>query len=90
VANFDRLSHTVAKLAMAEANTPGWVIHRTLDDIPIVEPKDKSYARDFGTAFKSICEKAKIRTAENCPKNEKLLNCRLEVQFLGWALTPRL
>jgi hypothetical protein len=83
VANFDRLSHTVARLAMAEADTPGWVIHRTLDDIPIVEPKDKGYAKDFGKAFKSICEKASIRIAENCPRNEKAFELQTRGTVLG-------
>jgi hypothetical protein len=83
VANFDRLSHTVARLAMVEADTPGWVINRTLDDIPIVEPENKHYAREFGAAFKKICHAASIRIAENCPRNEKAFELQTRGTVLG-------
>jgi hypothetical protein len=71
VANFDRLGNTIVALSVAKSGIPRQNVHRTLDDIPVVAPKNSDFTQKFGMALKEICEKSGIKIADNCPKNEK-------------------
>jgi hypothetical protein len=71
VSNFDRLGNTLLELAVIKSGFPRGKVHRTLDDIPLVAPCGSDAAKNFGIAFKNVCEKAGVKIATNCPKNEK-------------------
>jgi hypothetical protein len=89
VSNFDRLSNTVVRLAIAESKLPPNAVHRCLDDIPVVSPASSDYTEKFGRALKRICSDCNILIAENCPHNEKAFENQTQGTVLGVGFDSR-
>jgi hypothetical protein len=70
-ANFDEVASTVLDLAKSESNTPGVMIHRTLDDVAAVCPADKDWNKQFTDTYKRLATKINVQLTEECPNKEK-------------------
>jgi len=97
VAAFDRLGRVIADLALATCNLPRRFLHRTLDDLPIVTPRDSSEGPKFAEAYRMTCEQVGISLAQNCPLLEKafedstvgtVLGIRFCTTDLSWSISP--
>jgi hypothetical protein len=71
VANFDRLAKTLVDLTCLDCSIPPWLVIRTLDDIPVVSPKNTNWTKEFSVKFKSLCAKLNVPLASNCPDKVK-------------------
>ncbi len=98
VAAFDRLGNTIAAMAAADAHLPSNLIHRTLDDVPIVTPSLSEKGKKFAEAYKSICMSVNIALAPNCPHLEKafedsqigtVLGITFDTNSLQWSLPQK-
>jgi hypothetical protein len=73
----------VVVLAVTRSGIPRWLVHRTLDDIPVVAPAGTDYDIVFGNELKHICREADIKLADNCKKNEKAFEGQTSGTVLG-------
>jgi len=98
VAAFDRLGRVMADLALASCALPRHLLHRTLDDLPIVTPAASVEGPKFAVAYRNICAQVGIKLAENCPKLEKafedsttgtVLGIRFQTSDLTWSISPQ-
>ncbi len=96
VAAFDRLGKTCVDFACLLSNTPEWLIHRTLDDPPLVVPASSDIGKKFATAYEYVCNSVNARLAPPCPKNEKafcgqtkgtVLGIVFDSEKLSWSLS---
>jgi hypothetical protein len=96
VAAFDRLGKTCVDFACLLSNTPEWLIHRTLDDTPLVVPASSDIGKKFATAYEYVCNSVNARLAPPCPKNEKafcdqtkgtVLGIVFDSEKLSWSLS---
>jgi hypothetical protein len=71
VAGFDRLGHVSVDFARILSGTPSHLIHRTLDDTPLVTPALSNIGHRFAEAYERTCAECNIKLAPPCPKNEK-------------------
>jgi len=71
VSAFDRLNNTLVSLAALHANLPPHLIHRTLDDVPVVTPASSPAGPAFADAYQGICAHIGADLAPPCPKLEK-------------------
>ncbi len=83
VSNFDRLGNTVLELAHAQCKIPRSLVFRTLDDIPIVAPKNTGWCEEFTRSYKNVCKLANIKLAGFCPDHKKAFTCQTEGVVLG-------
>lgn len=95
VCNFDRLGNTILTLATIRSGIPRHLVHRTLDDIPVVCPENSGYCEKFSEELEKICSIANVILAEECPKCEKafvnktegtVLGIRFHTKTLEWSL----
>jgi hypothetical protein len=96
VAAFDRLGKTCVDFACLLSNTPEWLIHRILDDTPLVVPANSNIGKEFATAYEYVCNSVNARLAPPCPKNEKafcdqtkgtVLGIVFDSEKLSWSLS---
>ncbi len=80
VQNFDILANTIKTLAAVGCNIPKKLIHRQLDDTPIVAPAGSGWCEVY-ESYKSICEKINIELAPDCPNRDKSYDPRPEEKF---------
>jgi hypothetical protein len=71
VPNFDRLGHTIFVLVIAKCKVQRDFIHRTLDDVPIISPKNVNWGTIFVNAYVEFCKELGTDVTTSCPKNEK-------------------
>jgi hypothetical protein len=71
VQNFDVLSYTVKTIAFAQSKIPVRLVHRQLDDVPIVGPSSSNWCKEFLDKYKEICSEIDLQLAiedEKCDK----------------------
>jgi hypothetical protein len=83
VSAFDRLNNTLVTLAAIESRLPPYLIHRTLDDVPIVTPARSSSGQAFADAYSAICEHIGAALAPPCPHLEKAFSDSTSGTVLG-------
>jgi hypothetical protein len=83
VSAFDRLNHTMVDVACAMSGTPECLIHRTLDDTPLVTPAKWDTGPRFAEAYENICEEIGARLAPPCPNFEKTFSDAKKGTVLG-------
>jgi hypothetical protein len=95
VSAFDRLNNTLVTLAALHARLPPHLIHRTLDDVPIVTPAHSSAGQEFAEAYQSICAHIGADLAPLCPQMEKafcdstsgtVLGIRFNTVSMKWSI----
>jgi hypothetical protein len=67
VSAFDRLNNTLVTLAAQAAHLPPHLIHRTLDNIPVVTPADSDAGPAFADAYQGLCQHIGADLAPQCP-----------------------
>jgi hypothetical protein len=84
VCNFDILGNTVLELTLTECSINRSLVHRQLDDVPIVVPaQKKSWCNEFVEKYKIFCSKIGISLAEDDSAMEKAFSCTQCGKVLG-------
>jgi hypothetical protein len=95
VSAFDRLNNTLVSLAAIQSHLPPHLIHRTLDDVPIVTPAHSSVGLAFADAYQNICAHVGADLAPQCPLLEKafcdstigtVLGIRFNTESMKWCI----
>ncbi len=95
VSNFDQLGHTKVDLAVVYSEVRKELVHRHLDDVPMVSPEMSGECARFTEVYKLICEKLNLRLAPDCPnkvkafsdsKEGKVLGIWFDTELLSWSL----
>jgi len=71
VSAFDRLNNTLVTVAASAAGLHPQLIHRTLDDVPIVTPPTSEAGYRFAQEYQDICNSIGAALAPPCPNFEK-------------------
>jgi hypothetical protein len=71
VPNFDRLGHTIMALALAKSKADKFFIHRTLDDVPVIQPSHCDSGTKFVKTYINLCNELNLDVTVHCPKFEK-------------------
>ena len=74
-ANFDDLGETLVNIAKTKSNTEDKWVHRQLDDVPVVSPKNSNISENFTKCYKELCKEFNVPLAENCVNFEKAFEC---------------
>jgi len=83
VANYDMLGNTVRTLSLVNCDIPSHLVHRHLDDIPVVAPSSTNWCQDFSKEFQKVSKDVGIKLAEECKKNEKAFINQTNGKVLG-------
>jgi hypothetical protein len=96
VSAFDRLNNTLVTIAALSAHLPSRLIHRTLDDVPVVTPATSNAGHRFAQEYQDICHSVGAALAPACPKFEKafcdstwgtVLGIRFDTIPLTWSIS---
>ncbi len=83
VQNFDIPSNTVKTIALAKSRIPSRFVHRQLDDVPIVGPRNSGWCEEFLDTYKRICSDINLVLAEECQSFDKAFGCTTMGNVLG-------
>jgi hypothetical protein len=83
VQNFDILGNTITSLAKVGCGIPSHLIHRQLDDTPVIAPKNSGWCEEFYNSYKNICEKINLQLAPECPDLDKSFGPTTKGKVLG-------
>jgi len=83
VSAYDRLNNTLVSVAAAAAGLPTQLIHRTLDDVPVVTPASSEAGPVFAEIYSGICAQIGASLAPPCPDLEKAFSDSTEGTVLG-------
>ena len=95
VSNFDIVGNTILTLATKIAVIPRFLVHRQLDDVPVVGPEKSGWCENFTATYAEICEKIKVEVAPDCPMKDKafrnsntgkVLGIEFRTEDLSWKL----
>jgi hypothetical protein len=95
VAAFDRLGNTLVSLATSISGLPPQLVHRTLDDTPVVTPAASHWGPAFATSYHEVCNTVGARLAPVCPDHDKafedstegtVLGVRFHTTTLSWSI----
>ena len=81
--NFDNVAETIVNIAKIASKAKNYMIHRTLDDVPIVTNKRSQLGENFATEYKKICKEINIPLAENCLNFQKAFENSTHGTVLG-------
>ena len=84
VAEYDNLAELVLGLACVMSKFPRNLVHRTLDDVPVVSPKITGLTENFTRTYKNLCKDLNINIAPDCPSNSKAFSNQTEGLVLGF------
>jgi hypothetical protein len=83
VSAYDRRGNTIAVLASHLSGFPINRIHRTLDDLPIVDKENSQQGRLFCAIYTALCDRLGVSLAPACPRQEKAFETSTEGTVLG-------
>jgi hypothetical protein len=95
VPNYDILGNVFRNLVLLECDIPSKFVHRHLDDIPVVGPKNSGWCEEFTKKFRELTSKINLILAPDCPKLEKafsnsqcgkVLGINFDTRKLSWEL----
>ena len=95
VSNFDQLGKTVLDITLDRSQIPKKLVHRQLDDVPVVGPKFSGWCEEFSSNYEIICAEINLPLAPECPKKEKafknetvgkVLGIEFDTNTLSWRL----
>ena len=82
-ANFALIPDTVVNVVCSLTNVPKGIVHRQLDDVPVVSPASTSFAQTFAAKYVEVCEMVGLQMAEDCPLREKSFGVGTNGTVLG-------
>jgi hypothetical protein len=88
-ANFDNLGETIVNIVKTISNTPSVLVHRQLDDVPVVSPESSNDAETFFRNFKFICKSFNVKLAPDWPNFEKVFSPSTHGKVLGINLNSK-
>ena len=71
VCNFDTPVNTVCSVAKVQSSIPRRLVHRQLDDVPVVGRANNSWCQEFSSNYKRICSRIGAELAEGFHKQHK-------------------
>lgn len=83
VSNFDTIGNTVLSLAKAKCSIPSRLVHRQLDDVPIVAPEKSGLCEEMTRVYSEICSDIGIKLAKDCPNFDKAFKNSSKGKVLG-------
>ncbi len=83
VQNFDVLGNTVRSLVLAECRILRHLVHRQLDDTPVVAPASSGWCEEFSLKYRKLCSKLNLELAKPCPNFDKAFDCTKFGKVLG-------
>ena len=96
-ANFDSILETIVNIVCTLSASPRTIVHRQLDDVPVVSPASTNFATTFAEKYVEVCEMLGLPLADDCPSREKsygigtngtVLGIEFDSKDLSWRL-PR-
>jgi hypothetical protein len=70
-ASFDPLPETIVNIVCTLGKIPKNLVHRQLDDIPMVSPEGSRLTERFTKLYQEICKSVNVPLAPFCDKHEK-------------------
>ncbi len=83
VSNFDTIGHTIKSITHTFSRIPKHLVHKQLDDIPLVAPKASGWCEEFSRNYRAICDQLNIPLAPLCPKKDKAFENSEQGKVLG-------
>jgi hypothetical protein len=83
VQNFDILGNTIRSLVLANCRIPRHLVHRQLDDTPVVAPASSGWCEEFSLKYRKLCSSLNIDMAKPCPNFDKAFDCSKFGKMLG-------
>jgi len=80
---FDSLPETIVNIVCCLEQIPKKLVHRQLDDVPIVSPVSSGMTERFTDRYKKVCEEINVPLAEDCPNHEKAFSSSTFGTVLG-------
>ena len=69
--NFDSIPETVVNIVCTLTAVPRTIVHRQLDDVPVVSPASTTHTAAFAEKYVEVCEMLGLPLAEDCPMRDK-------------------
>ena len=94
-AAFDCVAETVVNIVCSETGVEKGLIHRQLDDVPVISEKGSEKTEIFNAKYHEVCKNLKIPLAESCPNHEKafgpstygtVLGIQFDSENMEWSL----
>jgi hypothetical protein len=95
VQNFDILGNTIKACCLTRCSIPSKLVHRQLDDVPVVAPRNSNWGPDFENVYRKMCNDINVKLAPDCPNFEKafsnscfgkVLGINFNTENLTWSL----
>ena len=95
-AAFDCVAETVVNIVCSETGIEKKLIHRQLDDVPVVSEKGSNKTKLFTEKYHEVCKKLNIPLAEDCPNHEKafgpstygtVLGIQFDSENMEWSVS---
>jgi hypothetical protein len=83
VQNFDIVGATIKELALTKCEIPAKLVHRQLDDVPVVAPEKTRWCQEFSTTYTELCKEINMELAPDCKNNDKAFTCQKKGKVLG-------
>lgn len=83
VSNFDVLGKSILDIVLTMCDIPKILVHRQLDDVPVVAPAGSKLCEEFSEQYKMICGKIGVKLAADFPHNEKSFSNSTHGKVLG-------
>ncbi len=83
VQNFDIVGATIKELALTKCEIPAKLVHRQLDDVPLVAPGKTKWCQEFSEEYSKLCGEINMELAPNCKNNDKAFTCQTRGKVLG-------
>lgn len=83
MSNFDTIGHTIKSITHTFSRIPKHLVHKQLDDIPLVAPKASGWCEEFSRNYRAICDQLNIPLAPLCPKKDKAFENSEQGKVLG-------
>jgi hypothetical protein len=76
VQNCDIVGATIKELALTKCKIPAKLVHRQLDDVPVVAPEKTNWCQDFSATYTELCKEINMELATDCKNNDKAFTCQ--------------
>jgi hypothetical protein len=95
-AAFDCVAETVVNIVCSETGIEKKLIHRQLDDVPVVSEKGSNKTKLFTEKYHEVCKNLNIPLAEDCPNHEKafgpstygtVLGIQFDSENMEWSVS---